>query len=308
MAYGELTEIEERVMAKFGENMLYILRKTLKMWAMAMMDLVRQESGLRPIREREHVDLIMKYLMIFQGFLEERFGKMDTGKHASAFGEIKDNTVFIKSTGYGVKVVLGLIMADRMHVVERKRRLEREVLGFVEAKVEDLEHDSTDCPICQDPMGVESPDGAREAPLRLVICCGQVIGSQCLKAWLVELVFEHHRDTCPICRYKFPASFMEALFTGEEYAARLASQMEEVDLLIPSPTAVRSMRSQQEQDFFLQGEMGSGELDDDSDLVYINNINERIISPLVTMIRTPMTIGGAVSNEIEHGELREDEI
>lgn len=225
---------------EFGENMLFILNDTLKRWAHAMWAKVRRDPGLRPIREREHVDLIMQYLNVFQKSYEEQYGKMESGKPSSAFGEIKDNTVFIKSTGYGVKVVLGLLMADRMHVVERKRKFERETVGFIELQADEVEHDAKDCPICQEPMGVESPEGTKETPLRLVVCCGQVIGSGCMRAWLGELVYEDvYRDTCPVCRFKFPDSFMELLFSKDEYATRASKERGEVDLVSPSPNRPR---------------------------------------------------------------------
>jgi hypothetical protein len=304
--YGLLTPTEERVLGKFGENVLYIFRKLLKHWARAMLDKVHEDSGLRPIKEREHVGLIMEYLQKFQNSYEERFGKMETGKSPSAFGEIKDNTVFIKSTGYGVKVVLGLLMADRMHVIQKKRKLEREIIGFMEVEVENLEHDSKDCPICQDPMGVESPDGAKETPLRLVICCGQVIGSHCLKTWLTVMVFDNHRDSCPICRFKFPLSFLENLFTPEEYRARIAREREELDLTSPTPDPAVPMRSQQEQDALLLGQLGG---DGEGEMMDVDSVMELLRSPSVGIrgVRRPMAVEIS-SRSVEHADLAADEV
>jgi hypothetical protein len=131
-AFGELTPPEALVLAKFGDNVLYIFKRTLKSWARAMLSKVQEDPGLRPIRERAHVDIIMEYLREFQIAWEDRFGKMEIWKTASGFGEVRDNTVFVKRIGYGVKVVLGLLMADRTHVVEKKRNMEREFIGFME--------------------------------------------------------------------------------------------------------------------------------------------------------------------------------
>lgn len=273
-----------------------------------MLDKVAEGPGSRPIKEREHVDLIMEYLKVFQKLYEEKFGKMETGKPASAFGEIKDNTVFIKSTGYGVKVVLGLLMADRMCVVEKRRKLEREIIGFMEFEVEDLEHDSKDCPICQDPMGVESPDGTKEAPLRMVICCGQVLGEQCLRAWLGELVWEGvYRNTCPHCRYKFPESFMKNLFSKEEYAARITKGDEEPDLVSPSPQPVVVMRSQQEQDPLLREQLREG---GEGETMDVDNVRELLRSPSIGLgeVRRPTTVEQVAWAQGELGDLAEYEV
>jgi len=42
------------------------------------------------------------------------------------FGNIKGGSVEIESTGYGVKILLGLMLADRIKVIDRFLRLERE--------------------------------------------------------------------------------------------------------------------------------------------------------------------------------------
>ena len=313
-ALGKLTPIEERVLFGFGENMLYILKNTLKHWAHAMWEKIRVDPSFRPIREREHVDLIMLHLREFQKSYEERYGKMESGKPSSVFGEVKDNTVFIKSTGYGVKVVLGLLMADRMHVVERKRKLERETVGFIELKADEVAHDAKNCPICQEPMGVENLEGTKEAPLRLVICCGQVIGSGCMRAWLGELVYESvYRDTCPVCRFKFPDSFMELLFSKDEYTARILNDRPEVNLVSPSPGPAETRGDQQEQDAELQRD---GELSEEGEFMDVDpNSDLELLSPSplggVRRVIRQTALGFVEDfgfNQVEPGELAENQV
>lgn len=235
-AYGKFTPVEQILLRKFGTNMTRIIEQVLKMWAHAMLAKLREEPGLRPIRERDYVNLIMGYLKLFQQYSEDKFGKMEDGLPPSVFGEIRDNTVYIKSTGYGAKVVLGLLMADRMHVVEKKRKRQREKIGYDEMDVSEVEHDSKDCLICQDPMGVETAEGTKETPLRLVICCGQIIGQACLRVWLSELASGvAYRRSCPVCRFKFPDSFLAKLFSKKEYEARLTKEREGDFLTSPSP-------------------------------------------------------------------------
>lgn len=63
-------------------------------------------------------------------------------------GAAKPNVVVIRSTGYCAKVFMGLLMADRFFVVQKKRKEERERLGFIELEASDLEDDAKNCPIC----------------------------------------------------------------------------------------------------------------------------------------------------------------
>jgi len=214
--FGLLSPAEEPIVNHFGEPISIIMKDCLKRWARAMRVKLKGDPDIRPIREREHVNLIMEYLNVFQEGYEAVFGTMERNMH-SPLGQIKDNTVHIRSTGYAAKVFLGLLMADRLHVVEKLRREERERIGFVEMDEGEVEADSKNCPVCQDPMGVENPEGEKESPIRLVICCGQVIGENCMKQWLSEFAYEGaQRDSCPVCRFQFPESFMRTLFDTED--------------------------------------------------------------------------------------------
>jgi hypothetical protein len=182
---------------------------------------LRVEPELRPIRDLEHVCLIIDYLEIFRDSYESKFGKMEESNRGQP-GETKDGCVYITSTGYGAKIFLGLMMADRIHVIDRQRRYLREKIGFADLDISTLGDDSKNCPICHDPMSVENPEGIKEDPIELTICCSQVIGRRCLKTWLREFVYgDMLRDTCPICRFKFPETFMEKLFEMGEYKDRL---------------------------------------------------------------------------------------
>ena len=182
---------------------------------------LRVEPELRPIRDLEHVCLIIDYLEIFRDSYESKFGKMEESNRGQP-RETKDGCVYITSTGYGAKIFLGLMMADRIHVIDRQRRYLREKIGFADLDISTLGDDSKNCPICHDPMSVENPEGIKEDPIELTICCSQVIGRRCLKTWLREFVYgDMLRDTCPICRFKFPETFMEKLFEMGEYKDRL---------------------------------------------------------------------------------------
>ncbi|KAF6840076.1 RING-finger domain containing protein [Colletotrichum plurivorum] len=54
------------------------------------------------------------------------------------------------------------------------------------------------CVICYNEFGVETPEGLKEAPLRLPKC-KHVFGDHCIKKWFEE------SDSCPYCRDKMPS-------------------------------------------------------------------------------------------------------
>lgn len=54
------------------------------------------------------------------------------------------------------------------------------------------------CIICYNDFGTETPEGVKEAPLRLPVC-KHVFGDHCIKKWFDE------SDSCPYCRSKVPS-------------------------------------------------------------------------------------------------------
>jgi hypothetical protein len=149
----------------------------LKRWTRDVRVEFRDSPGPRPIRQKWHVNLIMNYLHMFQDEYEWNFGW--TGDKGTApLGEIKNNTVYIQGHGDGMKIFLGLLMADRLQVVDESRRKQRVQVGFEELIPEDLAEDSKNCNICGDEFGVQNQEGRQETPIKLTICCGQVFGNK----------------------------------------------------------------------------------------------------------------------------------
>jgi len=170
-----------------------------------MQEKIRTEREFRRVGQFQHVTLILQYLQDFTRQYEEAFGYMEEN-HNSDLGVVSDGTVTIKSTGYGAKLVLGLMMGDRVQVARNIRKNERYLIGLLEVdKTDVLKEDEKHCPICQDEMGVENLDGVKEACVEMAICCGQYFGEVCLKTWFSE----HSNDgstktTCPYCRFNVP--------------------------------------------------------------------------------------------------------
>ncbi|KAF4628307.1 hypothetical protein G7Y89_g9844 [Cudoniella acicularis] len=240
LTYHLPTPSEEPVFALFSLTMSTIMETNLARWAAKMLDVLPKD--IRPIREREHVDLIMDHLKQFQKDYEQCFGKIEDTR-GGALGEIRDNTVYIRSTGYGAKVLLGLLMADRLHVVDRYRRLQRETICFRYVDYQSLAEDSKNCVICQEQLGAISPEMIQEMPIELTICCGQIIGAACLKRWLEE---QRPRGNCPICRHQFSQIFLEKFFEGDQEPMDMDEDDDEslselvnhevIDLVSPSPS------------------------------------------------------------------------
>ncbi|KAK1987906.1 hypothetical protein LZ30DRAFT_745411 [Colletotrichum cereale] len=63
--------------------------------------------------------------------------------------------------------------------------------------ISDLPESERTCVICYNEYGVETPEGVKEAPLRLPKC-KHVFGDHCIKKWLED------SDSCPYCRDKVP--------------------------------------------------------------------------------------------------------
>lgn len=88
-------------------------------------------------------------------------------------------------------------------------------------------------PICKDDMGVQTPEGTVDKPIKLVICCNQHIGENCLKEWLQQNVDGLLRKkTCPMCRFTFPAKFVEKLLGLDVNKGFFASEMLDINRYI----------------------------------------------------------------------------
>lgn len=140
---------------------------------------------------------------------------------------VASDCVVINSTGYGVKVFLGLLMADRLNVIDMKRRAARERIGFLVVGFGELDHGEGEgrCNVCLEEM---TPESVGEVPLRMVVCCGQVIGGDCLRQWVNSLTGCHLEPTCPLCRYELAEAFVDKLFEGyEEERAKVPECVDE---------------------------------------------------------------------------------
>lgn len=74
----------------------------------------------------------------------------------------------------------------------------------------DIPKDKKDCPTCHEEIGQSKC--ADTTGIKMNICCGQIIGESCLKAYLPH-PREFVRHPCPLCGTKLDTSFIGTLYT-----------------------------------------------------------------------------------------------
>ncbi|KAG9237723.1 hypothetical protein BJ875DRAFT_540203 [Amylocarpus encephaloides] len=248
------TIYEAQILHQFGRLMVNIFNVVLKEWTAYVLKELQRQRPLSAINDRKQVDTIMIFLGRFSELWESRFGLMEVG-YRGIFGSVRSSTVYIASTGYGAKVLIGLFMADRLFVIDRVRATERLRIGFRLIDPADVPEDQKMCTICRDDIGTQDEDGSMtdEAGIEMVVCCGRVIGGSCLREWLKRDPNKLTNDSCPVCRHRFPPSLVQRLLESgrhvDEPKATMAQQIEEVliDLRSPSPELVSPLARQSGQ-------------------------------------------------------------
>lgn len=171
----------------------------------------------KSIKWQMHSDSVSTAMRIFRGHWENHYGMMAEFP-ATLPEHFHDGVISIKSTGQGANILLGLILSNRATVADKSRDWARLDTGFKEVAIEELPNDSRDCSICRDPLGVENEEGYEESAIRLIFCCGQIIGRRCLKNWLDPA---ERQTSCPTCRAKFSTSFINKLRGKEDGGAEV---------------------------------------------------------------------------------------
>lgn len=197
------TPTELSVISAFGPVLQDIVKNVLEVWASKMIIRFHQIPFIRPFREHERKDNIQLIVDVleqcYRSQYEAHFGLMEPLR------EHEDNLqlgkLHIQSTGRGVEIFLGEILASRLRVIEEEQWVLRARIGFVQTLQEELPEDLS-CPICQEILYTECPGLTQERPIKLIICCGNIFGESCLKIWLNEMKNNEYNETCPMCRYR----------------------------------------------------------------------------------------------------------
>jgi len=238
-AYGDLTPTEEPIVARFGSTVQGIVKKILSDWSAEMKKLLDRGKPLQNINQPMQVRMIMKHLDIFHEEWEASFGTMHIPEAHRDPQSLRSSEIHITTTGYGCKVLLGLMMADRIHVVEKKRQQLRAYICFKGVSMETLDEDSKERFVCKNQMCVEDEDGFMEFPIRLTFCCDKVIGMHCLKQWCNAKGKGLH--DCPFCRSRFSDHFWDKLF-GQTEASEILSRSIEMALMSNRGQSTQALR------------------------------------------------------------------
>lgn len=215
-SWGDFTPTEEAGIAQFGSKIASIINDILRRYVRALRRKLRKDGPLKRMVDDESLALIFIYLHEFHCQYEQCFGYMEA--HVNALGEITvNNIVRIRTTGYGAKLIAGLMMADRVQAAKLRQINELERVSLLQVDIKKIPKDSKDCPVCKEEMGATNIDGTQESCIQLVICCNQYFGEACLKTWLsAARNGGRTRASCPNCRYQFPQSFMDKLLGPEQ--------------------------------------------------------------------------------------------
>lgn len=204
-----------------------------------MKKLLDRGKPLQNINQPMQVRMIMKHLDIFHEEWEASFGTMHIPEAHRDPQTLRTSEIHIPTTGYGCKVLLGLMMADRIYVVEMKRQQLRRYICFKGVGMETLEEDSKECFVCKNQMCVEDEDGLVEHPINLTFCCDKVIGMRCLKQWCYAKGKGLH--DCPFCRSQFSDHFWDKLF-GQTEASEMLTRSIEMALMSNRGQSTQALR------------------------------------------------------------------
>jgi hypothetical protein len=198
--YSELAPLELPVIEQFGSEVEKIFRGVLRCWGMYLMRAEAKRHAFAEVGPRTHCRLVHHHLDIFHSRWEQEFGILDYGSLIETF---EDGGVRIVSTGYAVKLLLGMMMSERLVALRELKKQALENMPLLTAlSPRDIPEDSKCCAICQEDIGVGDTAG-----IRMDLCCKQIVGNKCLLRWLRDEDLHHGKTTCPCCRFEVPPRF-----------------------------------------------------------------------------------------------------
>jgi hypothetical protein len=208
------TPEELYVLDQLGHHVAAIFTELLARWTKETIKLNRKLPFTRAIEvSLDNMQVIDRYAEFFKHEWEDVFGKMDGTDTIWLPLHVEPPFYHNLSTGDAAKTFFSLMLFTRLQVMEKRRRDWGDILGFKEVPLKELPEDVNDCHICQQPLGVPDDDGLMEMPIRVVACCGNYFGANCLRRWYGE--FENAK--CPLCNWPASSSFLNKLcYEGTE--------------------------------------------------------------------------------------------
>lgn len=218
------TPSENHVLQLLGYHVASIIKRLVTQWLDQILGIIRDMPFARKLADSKDAwNQICEYASLFKRQWEEEFGLMDDDHTLPDSTPYPNKTpITIRSTGSAAKMFLCLMLVNRALALDARRTFQRNETCFSEVAVEDLAEDDRACPICREPLGIPNADGEVEMPIRVVACCGNYFGLNCLRTWYSETEV----PMCPLCKCKASSLFLEKLFAGDEDSA-----MEDADEL-----------------------------------------------------------------------------
>lgn len=202
--FATLSPAEQMAIIQFGPPMEQLIVSVMRNWGADFRAALDKDDGSHRLDQNLHVGLVVQHLEKYVEAFENKFGKMAEPTSQ----EIPHGGVVIHCTGYGVKIFLGMMMTDRILVMDRARA---EKLNLPRVEIHDVplneEGAVDDCAICW--CEIEDPVWARA-------CCRKYFCVECLKRQLSTIDDGVRRTKCPHCCYVFPIEIIHKLFGGEQ--------------------------------------------------------------------------------------------
>ena len=156
----------------------------------------------------------MLYAKEFKRDWERMFRKMDDDHTILPDTPLKGTTpVAVRSTGAAAKILFCLMLVNRLLALDARRTYWRNETCFLQVTVESLPEDVKICHICQETLGSPNEDGEIEMPVRVIACCGNYFGGNCLRKWYGD--FDNGK--CPLCNWPASSLFREKLCSWDEF-------------------------------------------------------------------------------------------
>jgi hypothetical protein len=195
-------------MNKLGNYVTAIMMELLPRWTNAQIKLNEALPFTKPVKvSLENIQIIEKYVRLFEHKWEDIFGKMDGTNMVWLPLHEQQPFYHSLSTGDAAKNFFRQMLLTRLQTMEKRRVVWRDMIGFKDIPLSELPKDVKECYICRQPLGVPDENGEIEMPIRVLACCGNYFGGNCLRRWYGE--FENAK--CPLCKWTASATFLAKL-------------------------------------------------------------------------------------------------
>lgn len=209
------TSIEKPIIDRLGPKVAAIFDWVLRAWCDDVFKLIPKTPFRTPHHEVVPIMVaIQRRTKQFKLIWEKYFGIMDKDRTLYKIAPHGRPAVNVKSTGAASQILMHSMLDDRVKVLQERRLRWRQKMCFLEGvcflkEIPHLEPPADkECPICTTEYCTEMPEGTMEAPLRMIACCGNYLGSKCLRRWV-----KTGNASCPICREKLSFRFCSILIS-----------------------------------------------------------------------------------------------